>query len=64
MSKSLFKRMRFLLAQDYFVKVDRFQFLKKCKTLNRKILSINNIFWSLRKRFLILTHTLKDVTDP
>jgi len=64
MSKRLFKRMRFLIAQDYFVTADRFQFLKQHKTSNRKILSINNIFWSLRKRFLMLTHTLKDETGP
>lgn len=64
MSKRLFKRMRFLIAQDYFFKADMFQLLEKPKILNRKNISINNIFWSLRKRSLILIHTSKDVTDP
>lgn len=34
--QKLLKRMKFLLAQDYFVKADRFQFLMKFKILNRK----------------------------
>lgn len=50
MSKRLFKRMRFLIAQDYFFKADMFQLLEKHKILNRKNISINNIFWSLRKK--------------
>lgn len=61
MPKRLFKR--FLTALEYFAKVDRFQFLKNWDFKQKKK-SINNIFWSLRISFLMLTDTPKDVTDP
>lgn len=34
--RKLLKRLRSLIAQDYFVKTDKFQFLMKFKILNRK----------------------------